>query len=144
MANDVINAVKRLERAGSENSRATKKLHEAVRTVADFICDQVPRGVTLPRGYFTQRVHSNIGGETFLYLGTLYLGTGEDEAVGIDTTGGYLHGDFNCPMPGQTRAGSLQFAKDVAEGLLDEIAVWLEQRASESDSATKTLEAAKS
>src|SRR5262245_30430730 len=139
---NVINSVARLERAGAENSRATKKLHDAASQVADFICGRVPINVKLPRGYKVVRVKSNVGSADFLVRES-----GDTDEFGylvrqwIDGTGSFLHGDFHAEVPAQTRAGSLQFAKDVAEGLLDEIAAFLEKRAAESDAAASTLEA---
>jgi hypothetical protein len=58
----------------------------------------------------------------------------------IDGVGGYLHGDVDCGIPGQTRPGSLQFAKDVGEGLVEEISQFLEDRAKLSDQASAILE----
>jgi hypothetical protein len=143
---DLINALNRLERAGSESSRCTKKLHEAASTVADKICDSVRAakavGVTLPRGYRVRNVKSNVGNRAFLVAEP---GTrdewGNDDQLWIDGTGGYLHGDFHAGIPEQTREGSLRFAKDVSEGLLNEIAAFLEDRAAENAMAAGTLEA---
>jgi len=42
-------------------------------------------------------------------------------------------------IPDQEREGSLRFAKDIAEGLLDEIAAFLEAREMEADKATAAL-----
>lgn len=124
--NHITNAVKRLERAGSENSRTTEKLHAAVCTVADFICNQVPTNVTLPRGYLVQETITDTGSSRFLYRLTGQKNEWGDDLIGIDT-------------PGMTRAGSLQFAKDVAEGLLDEITEWLDIRSAESNDAAELL-----
>lgn len=131
MSNEIINAVKRLERAGSENSRATKKLHDAVRIVADLICDRAPVGVDLPRGYRVVRIRSNVGSANFLEVDGGEDEFGEPTSDLVDGDGGYLHGDFHCPLPAQTRETSLQFAADVADGLLDEISEMLEQRATQ-------------
>jgi len=135
MSNNIINAVKRLERAGSENSRATQKLYQAAGNVADLIETQVPVGVELPRGYYVREVCSNIGSCLFLCRET------EDGRDYIDGIGRYLHGDFHCWIPGQNRAVVMQFAEDVADGLLDEIAQWLENRATRADQAAQVLEA---
>lgn len=140
---DVINAVKRLERAGSENSRATKKLHDAASEVAYLIKHQVPVGADLPRGYNVVEVNSNVGICRFLLLPNGCDEYGEPQSLWIDGTGNYLHGDFRCEIPDQTREGSLQFAKDIADGLLNEIAAWLESRVNEADSAAETLEQSK-
>jgi hypothetical protein len=139
---DIINAVKRLERAGDENSKATKKLHQAAATIAELIEKTVPVGIKLPRGYKVIRVRSNIGSDVFLghdFRDNMYTDWPE---TWIDGIGRYLHNDFNCNIPAQTRAGSLKFAKDIAEGLLDEIAEFLEQRKAEADQATIVLEQA--
>ena len=142
---DIINAVKRLERAGDENSKATKKLHEAAREVAYKIEAVAPVGVLLPRGYRVERVKSNVGSDEFLTLrgDRDEYQRGEYHYYWIDGCGRYLHGDFHAEVPAQTRTGSLRFAKDVAEGLLDEIAEFLEQRKAESEKAAEVLENAK-
>lgn len=147
---DIINAVKRLERAGDENSKATKKLHQAAYDVAQLIIKIAPAGVKLPRGYKVKHLRSNVGSADFL---TIWQPTAredtyserpdlEGETLWIDGQGGYLHRDFGAWVPGQTRAGSLKFAKDVAEGLLDEIAEFLEKRQAESEQAATVLEQA--
>jgi hypothetical protein len=138
---DIINAVARLERAGSENSRVTNKLHAAASTVADWIEGQVPVNVLLPRGYRVKRVKSNVGYTDFLVRESKETNEyGEPVLLWIDGTGVYLHGDFHAAIPSQTRHGSLLFANDVASGLLDEIAAWMEKLAAECDSAAKVLE----
>ena len=132
MGNGIISAVKRLERAGSENSRATQKLFEAAREVACFIEKQVPIRVQLPRGYYVRQISSNVGVEKFLSTEYGRL---------IDGIDGYLHGDLHRWIPGPDRATVLEFAKDIATGLLDEIADWLEARAAEAEQATEVLKA---
>ena len=47
--NDIINALKRLERIGSESSKTNQKLREAVEVVADKIIDLFPADKLLPR-----------------------------------------------------------------------------------------------
>lgn len=154
--NSIINALKRLERAGSENSRATEKLHEAARIVASQIITVAPLYILLPRGYWVRKMNSNIGSEYFLVkstsvknppyeLGDDMRGPHEWDLIDywIDGTDSYLHGDFQCRVPGQNREGSLRFAKDIADGLLDEIADFLEKRKAESEKNTQTLESAK-
>ncbi len=136
---NIIDAVKRLERAGDENSKATKKLHDAAATVAEIIERVAPLGVSLPRDYRVTRVRSNIGSDVFLLGGKAQYG---DAEFWVDGIGRYLHNDFNCDIPAQTRSGSLKFAKDVAEGLLDEIAEFLEKRKQDSEQAATVLEQA--
>jgi len=139
--NDVINAVKRLERAGSEYSRATQKLYEAAREVATFIENQVPVGVKLPRGYYVKRIYSNISSEKFLCRDM--VGENGLETCYIDGIGGYLHGDFRCCIPRQNRTAILKFAEDIANGLLDEIAEWLEARTAKTNDSIKIFEGVK-
>ncbi len=122
---DIINAIKRLERAGDENSKATKKLHDAVtRVCEDLIETTCPPHVLLPRGYMVQ---TNQSGAYYL---TRDNGKNEMYPEFVEWQQIDRH---------HTREGSLQFAKDVAEGLLDEIAEFLEKRKDESETATTTL-----
>ena len=138
-----IDALKRLERAGDSQSRATEKLHKAAFAIALVIEKKVPDGVDLPRGYRVIREHSNVGSDLFLVLERGTDDYGEPMSYWIDGTGGYLHGDFHAKIPAQTREGSLQFAEDIATGLLDDIAEFLEQRAAKEAEATQSLEGAK-
>jgi len=133
LANGIINSLKRLERAGNENSRATQKLFKAANDVAAFIEEAVPFECELPRGYRIEKVRSNVGSASFL------VKEGEFGCDYIDGIGGYLHGDFHCWIPEQKRSAILQFAEDIATGLLDEIAEFLEKRADKSLSAAEVL-----
>jgi len=69
---DLMNSLNRLQRAGDNGSKATKKLHEAASTVADEICKSVYHaravGEKLPRGYRVVNVRSNVGNNDFLTL----------------------------------------------------------------------------
>jgi hypothetical protein len=136
--NNVINAVKRLERAGSENSRATQKLFEAASKVAGLVEKMAPDSVKLPRGYKVIYASANIGGCHFLIRGD----EEEENADFIDGIGEYLYGDFNCFIPNQTRRSVLKFAEDIAGGWLDEVAAFLEERAKKSDENSETLDSA--
>ncbi len=139
MSNSIINAVKRLERAGSEHSRTTQKLFEAARQVAKLIKEMVPVGVKLPRGYYVQLVSSNIGSSRFLCRDFSVENDHANGVAFVDGIGGYLHRDFRCWVPGQDRTTVLKFAEDVADGLLDEIAEWLEVRTVEMEEAANKL-----
>lgn len=125
---DLINALKRLERAGDEHSRATTKLHAAVRKIAEFIEDQCPAHVPLPRGYMVNE------GERYMYL-TRDLGPAK-----YPYSGESWERDWQFIDRRQTRESSLQFAKDIAEGLLEEIAAFLEERTQEAEQAAVLLE----
>lgn len=129
--NSVINAVKRLERVGSENSKATKKLFQAATAVAELIEEVAPVGVTLPRGYKVVERRSKLAPCLFLV---------NKDGEYIDGIGQHLHGDFHCWIPEQRREVILDFAADIADGLLNEIADFIEQLAMESNKATEVLE----
>ena len=131
---NIVNALKRLERAGDENSRTTQKMYEAANKIAEVIISSVPANVWLPRRYKVVVVNSNVTSAEFLVKHDQH-----DKHEWIDGTGAYLHGDLRCWIPGQTRTGVLDFAKDIAEGLLDEIALFLEKRAQESSEMTDVL-----
>lgn len=133
-----IDALKRLERAGSENSRATKKLLDACVVIAQQIEAACPVGVSLPRGYEVVERHSNVGS-------ALYLLTDRPDCGGeyVDGNGIYLHGDFFCWIPQTTREVALVFAHDIADGLLDEITDFLEARARETEESAAVLENSK-
>lgn len=134
----IQDAVARLNRAGDENSKATKKLHLAVSVVAGLIEDSCPLNVSLPRGYMVVKFKSNVGSARFLRTNHV---DEYDYNEYVDGLGSYLHGDFNTYIPAQTREVSLKFARDVAEGLLDEISDFLEARKAESLQSVQALEA---
>ena len=142
----IVDSLKRLERAGSERSRATEKLREAAAAVALEIIRHVPPGVELPGWYVVRRLTSNVGSEFFLVLpgfhepGSWENGGPESADAYIDGTGGYLHGDFSCSIPAPSRAALLRFAADIAGGLLGEIADFIEKRNAEDARATECLE----
>jgi len=145
---DLINAVKRLGRVGGEHSRATEKLHEAARTVAAVIKEQVPRHVMLPRGYCNYGLEHWSGYDGHGQLLVKYSPKREGEKPqiqfwidsGSDWTEQTEEYQVRFNILPQSRKGSLEFAKDVAEGLLDEIAVFLETRAQEAERAASVLE----
>jgi hypothetical protein len=136
--NGIINSLKRLERAGSENSRTTQKLKEATYKVADEIALRVAKAGSsdgqsylysdlydelLPRDYF---VTSSNGSSFRPEL--CYCKDRRKFAV------------VRYSKRGEPSREQIQgFAKDIATGLLDEIATFLEQRAQENEQAATTL-----
>jgi len=127
MNNEIINAVKRLERAGSENSRATQKLKDACKQLGEFIEKQVPHNVRLPRNYIVKETSNSY------YLVKIKNAFAYGEEVE------YFGNTITDPYKEPSRLLCLQFAKDIAEGLLDEIAEFLEKRKEESEEAEKIL-----
>ena len=120
MDNSVINAVKRLERAGSESSKATKKLVEAAGVLGDWVANLkgVPGGgEALPRGYWVEA----IGSSYKLCRPSRHY----DKCI---------YGD-----KWTEREEALWLAEDVARGWLDELAAWLEKRTAEAKNAETVL-----
>ena len=117
--------MKRLERAGSENSRATQKLKDACKQLGEFIEQQVPHNVRLPRNYIVKGISNSY------YLVKIKNIIFYDEEIEC----------FDDAITDQepSRLLCLQFAKDIAEGLLDEVAEFLEKRKEESEEAEKIL-----
>ncbi len=134
----IIDDLKRLERVGSETSRVTEKLRKAASRVAGEIVKSIPDECHgyLPRGYSIANVYSqnmNSGESYLVNAGGQWL----------ETSGGYLFGDFNCPLPDSpSRQSLLDFARDISDGLLAEIADWIDERKQEAINATEKLESA--
>lgn len=127
----VIDSLKRLERAGSESSRATEKLRLAARDVAEAIeaISMDFLGVVLPRGYVVE-----------MREGSVYLMSREQDDNDYCPTR-YAFYSYSRTPP--TRTAILEFASDIADGWLDELATFLEARQAESIKAAEILEAAK-
>jgi hypothetical protein len=133
----IIDSLKRVERAGDANSRATEKLFSAVHAVADLIADTIApfswrHTFTLPGGRETEYSVEHRNGSRYLCHALIP----ED-----DLEQAYC-GEFLCHDRVWNRSTALAFARDVADGLLDAIAEWLEKRAAENDAASETLEKA--
>ena len=145
--NSIINSLKRLERVGNETSRVTAKLKTACNEVAkkiveimkskcedakkDYYPGEFPQ-VQLPRGYRVILIDTEND-----YRWTLIRKTQDEwQDHPYDRSLAYMPNDM-------TRGDALQFAKDISEGLLDEIAEWVEKKKLESEEALKTIESAK-
>ena len=133
--NSVINALKRLERAGAESSITTLKLREAVRDLAaaiatdlDSIAHDCPEGQyawTLPRGYTLEPLRNGA-------LLCAPTDGGTDRAELLNST--------PIVVP-PSRTAALQFAHDIATGWLDELAQWVEDRTEDAGEAADVLTA---
>lgn len=111
---DVIDALKRLHRLGSKDSAQTAKLKEAACILAGDIARTLEfTRDDLPRGYL--------------------LRPGYPVLMERRWADGEIYNVFD------TRRAALRFAEDIANGWLDELADWLEQRTGESDGAAATL-----
>ena len=132
--NSIINALKRLERAGAEDSRATQKLKVACEEAANYVAALVPEGTWLPQRY-------EVGNH-------LYCRPGESLAADwrnyLKMWGPPSGTDWVwVEASNLSREDALQFAGDVAGGLLREVAEFLEFRVAEAEKAAAELEAAK-
>lgn len=136
----VIDALKRLERAGDESSRSTKKLVDAAITLAKAIEPMCPAYVKLPRGYEVVRLCTQ-DSANIRYLAKLNTPHHEfGNAVfgaASNETDGY---DYFAPA---SRIDALTLAKDVADGWLAEVADFLLARAKENIGACEKIESAK-
>lgn len=124
----LITALQNLEKASLEQKITRKRLEEAAFVVADYIAEKVGFPAKLPRGYELERC--GMGAYHYLLL--------KKNGVYIAKEGTFLHGIYYCPRP--PKDVLLQFAQDIANGLIDEIAKWLEARATETHSAANILQ----
>lgn len=141
----IIDAVKRLERAGAEESQMTRKLKEAAAETARLIINIVaitekipvidldlfvndPEScdlLVLPRDYMAVRFsweEDKGGNSEIIKCDTLFLTKPSSYDLDSDTfwKSDLLH-------PSICRAVALDFAEDLADGLMDEIAEWMEK-----------------
>jgi len=119
--NSVINALKRLERAGAENSETTRKLIEATRVLSEAVAARIKSDYMELPAFYRCRFH----GED-----TCWLESSEG-------TMGWSSLSANCD-----RDMALRFAGNIAQGWLNEVVQLLEKRKQEDQEATTSLEAA--
>jgi len=146
----IIDSLKRLERAGGENSRMTQKLKDAAQEVAKKIIEECPNDIELSRGYKVIKciypdahlmIDPNDGWDWCLKTKKTSGYTMDDRwyVFGVDEKGHTNNPEYEGLIPAN-RETCLQFAKDLSEGLLDEIAEVLEKRAEESKRAVEEFE----
>jgi hypothetical protein len=128
-------AIARLERAGSEHSRMTEKLRQAAIDTAEFIVKAVGREADdLPRSYTIQR---NGSGGRYLFLHK----DGHMNAISAPFAYVNDYGQItNDRNDGVDRNLAMIFAQDVATGLLDEVAIYLEKQAERMGKAAMALD----
>lgn len=141
MDKKIIEAVERLNRAGAEHARVTASLFKAAKKVARMITEAVQAGTELTRGYYVKKIYVEKNDSTGYFLckdvDTEY---GDVITEYVDGIGNYLYGDIYHWIPPQDREIVMQFAKDVADGFLDEVSKLLEDRIAETNKAVETLE----
>jgi hypothetical protein len=147
--NSIINALKRLERAGSESSKATDKIKEAAIAVADWIVSQqwvsdifdqgFLESVELPRGYFLSGMAAAAAEPACLIVTFGELHHVPPVAIADDDTADH------ALMAGTrlTRKAALKLSEDIATGWLEELTDWMEARQRKDKQATEVIEHAK-
>ena len=110
---EIIDALKRLERIGSENSKTVEKVKQAADRLSKHLLSVVPEDAErLPRGY-------------------IVLNRSAERVLAIDGE--------SPEVVSHSRHAALRFAEDVATGWLDDLADWLQAQATESESAVQAL-----
>lgn len=157
MENAIINSLKRLERAGEENSKTNQKLKDATYKVADIIAKQLDAvlGLERTRGdylngeelahedileeydLFIRRFWSDSDGwyeKAMLQKGDCCLNITKAEMQQLDDS-------YDDHYLREThRKDALIFANDIANGLLDKIANLIEEKIAEMKSTLDILE----
>ena len=149
--NSIINSFKRLERAGSGESKTTTKLIAAAREGADYIERIVTSaGLTntkLPRGYYVEEQTSSWCDNCCCGCDTVSVLLNKHGAA-VNSPGEFSSGHDDCytcrgnriGWPHTTLNTAQTFATDLVDGLLDEIAALLEGRTQESQRATEQIQ----
>jgi len=108
---DVIDALKRLERIGSENSKTTEKLISAAKQLAEKIVEQYGPGLgeAVSIVEFIQESGSSIEDEF------------QVRRFKYEIRSGRLYNAGSYEFVDEGRDAVLRFSKDIAEGLLDPI-----------------------
>lgn len=120
---DIINALKRLERAGAEDSKASLKLKAAADSLADFVLGEIADWqADLPGGWRKDHEVLVCPDDCTDDLNAL-----DDWTVGNGTA---------------TRKAAFVFAKAIADGWLDRLAHWMLGSAVLSDKAREAIERA--
>lgn len=132
MENSIINSLKRLERAGEENSKTNEKLKIATKEVADFIVAQFnidpisdfEEGFIyyfdLCDGYYISFYGNSTHFKKYLQKGSYFLNSCDDDIR-------YWSCYYYRPVEPIHKGGCLKFADDLSNGLLDKIADIIEK-----------------
>jgi hypothetical protein len=131
---DIIDSLKRLERVGSENSKATEKLIGAARDLEALILEQFPRlgddAVIVSRerdGY--SHSPTDTGFHDFLRETLFEYRISDNRLVDLGIQ----------QSPAESRKAALRFSEAVANGLLEEVIAKAETMKSEVDQAALKL-----
>jgi hypothetical protein len=137
--NSIINAVKRLERAGDDNSKANQKLHAAVVTVADFLIDTIPVGVKFDLHYDNGELLSWSEVEYHRPQNSdLYSGRELRTSMGVLRPG---QGFVSCNYLPQRETEQI-FACSIAKGLIERVLKAVEKETAETAADTERVKEA--
>ena len=126
---DVIDALKRLERVGSENSKTTEKLIQAAAALAAAIAGMYNPG--------TDELIQVISDWSYDAQGLPIQGS---HSMNYMISGGILVNGHDYTYVAQNRDAALAFSSDVANGLLDLITENLQTRKEQSQGGLSILE----
>mgnify|MGYP001576059642 FL=1 len=127
----VVSALLRLERAGDEHSRTTARLCDAAWLVADLLRQRMD---ALPDPDAMCQVRAGLNVDRHAVTVWLRDENGNNPWAELVAE----NGDARPP----SRRAAHVIARAIASGLIDDIATWLEDRASRDITATATLDAA--
>lgn len=147
--NSIINSLKRLERVGGENSRVTQKLKAACVDTADQIIDIIHKSEIFDTNLSYDQISRlyRLTGEPKSdglcllqynknYFDLVYYEEYEEDMIITDNYKGFsLRYSEDI-----TRSRALKFSHDVANGLLDKIAVLIERKKTEVEKAQNQIE----
>ena len=134
MEKNIINALHRLERLGQENSRMTEKAREAANKVEVSIVEIMPVQMPLPMGYIILSVGDRDNSDWCLMKECHPEENDYDNSIGPCD---YLFGKGK--VYNGSRSAILQFSEDLANGLLDKFADFLEKRKNKMAAAEKII-----
>ena len=144
-----LNPIEKLTQLCAQRTARTDRLHSAVRTLTDALETAGARpgeisatvdGWTLSYG----NVRSNIGPRDCWSLVNLRSDYQEDGCTDLGLAvnhDGYLHGDFNCPVTGPSRAHLIAFGQRAAR-FVDAITASLTREVAALDTAIGQVDAA--
>ena len=142
-----LNPIEKLTQLCAQRTARTDRLHSAVRTLTDALetAGARPGEISATVDGWTlsyNDVRSNVGVRdcwSFLRTASDYEGcTDLGLAVNHD---GYLHGDFNCPVTGPTRAHLIAFGQRAAR-FVDAIVASLAREVTALDTAVEQVDSA--
>ena len=127
-----IEAIERLTAAAEKDAKVTATLRRAACRVAAMVEERAPAGVWLPWDY--EIVDAAIeGGFRSKFLVKHHEREGEFFVDSDDK-------DNPSWIPAQTREGVMEFAQDIKDGWLDELAEFLENRAQKAQAALSIVD----